>query len=416
VPEREQLTGTEPAHRRVRENVALRGVADVGARLAGFVLLIVLARKLGASEYGIFTYALALVTVVSAFVNSGQRAVLTRDVAREPRLVHTYFANTAALQIAIALPALAVALGLALASGGATTAEVVVLLGAATVAEALSGTCTAVYAALDRFALVPLALIPPRVLITATGIAAVYAGASVETVALIYLGGSVAGFALAAALMMRRVIRPRLSITPGSWPMLLRSAAPVMITGAFAAVLLRVDTAMLAVVEPARVVGEYGAACRFLDVVIFMAWSLSAALLPTFARSTDGGAVRPVFVRAAQTALALGLVAGLVVALLARPLVEVLFGADYSGAVTATRLLSPALALYPLAQMSSILLVARHRQRLVAVAVGLVAVENIVANLFLIPRWSLEGAAFGTSLSQLLLTLPLAFYALREVA
>lgn len=414
--ERDQLTGATPARRRVVENVALRGVADVCARLAAFVLLIVLARKLGASEYGIFTYALALVTVVSAFVDSGQRAVLTREVAREPRLVHTYFANTAALQLAIALPALAVALGLALASGGAVTAEVVVLLGAATVADALTGTCTAVYAALDRFALVPLALIPPRVLVAATGIAAVYAGASVQTVALIYLAGSVAGLALAAGLMMRRVIRPRLSITPGSWMMMLRSAVPVMLTGAFAAVLLRVDTAMLAVFEPARTVGEYGAAYRFLDAVIFVAWSLSAALLPTFARSAGGRAIRPMFVRASHAALGIGLAAGLVAALLARPLVEVLFGPDYSGAVTATRLLSPALALYPLAQVSAILLVARRRQRLVAVAIGLVAVENIVANLFLIPRWSLDGAAFGTSLSQLLLTLPLAFYALREVA
>jgi O-antigen/teichoic acid export membrane protein len=66
--------------------------------------------------------------------------------------------------------------------------------------------------------------------------------------------------------------------------------------------------------------------------------------------------------------------------------------------------------------VSAILLIARRRQRLVAMATGLAAVQNIVTNLFLIPRWSLDGAAFGTSLSQLLLTLPLAFYALREVA
>ena len=414
--ERDQLTGARPAHRRVVENVALRGVADVCARLAAFVLLIVLARKLGASEYGIFTYALALVTVVSAFVDSGQRAVLTREVARDPGLVHSYFANTAALQIAIAVPALVVALGLALASGGAATAEVVVLLGAATVADALSGTCTAVYAALDRFALVPLAVVPPRVLVAATGIAAVYAGASVQTVALIYFGGSVVGLALAAGLLTRRVVRPRLSITPASWTMMLRSAVPVMLVGAFAAVLLRVDTAMLAVFEPARTVGEYGAAYRFFDAVIFVAWSLSAALLPTFARSAGGGSVRPLFVRASHAALGIGIVAGLVVALLARPLVDVLFGPDYAGAVTATRLLSPALALYPVAQVSAILLVARRRQRLVAVAIGLAAVQNILCNLFLIPRWSLDGAAFGTSLSQLLLTLPLVFYALREVA
>jgi O-antigen/teichoic acid export membrane protein len=258
-------------------------------------------------------------------------------------------------------------------------------------------------------------LIPPRLFVALAGIAAVYAGASVRAVALLYLGGSLLGLALAATLMVRRVIRPHLTVSPQLWGMLLHAAVPVMLAGAFGTVLLRVDTALLGLFKPTHVVGEYGAAYRFFDALMLVSWSVGAALLPTFARGTRSE-LRRLFVRVSAFALAFGVAAAIVTAAFARPLVDAVYGSAYAGSITATRLLAPALGLFPVGQIAVVLLLARHRQRVASIVIGLVAAENIVANLFLIPRWSLEGAAFGTSLSQLLVTMPLLTYASREVA
>src|SRR5205085_4405786 len=95
-----------------------------------------------------------------------------------------------------------------------------------------------------------------RLFVAVAGIAAVYAGASVRDVALLYLVGSLLGLALSATLMVRRVVRPRLEVSPSRWGQLLRAAAPVMAVGAFATILLRVDTAMLAFFKPTRVRSE----------------------------------------------------------------------------------------------------------------------------------------------------------------
>ena len=46
---------------------------------------------------------------------------------------------------------------------------------------------------------------------------------------------------------------------------------------------------------------------------------------------------------------------------------------------------------------------------------GLIAVENILLNLVLIPAYSVNGAAIGTSLSQILLTVPLLVFCTRAV-
>jgi O-antigen/teichoic acid export membrane protein len=57
--------------------------------------------------------------------------------------------------------------------------------------------------------------------------------------------------------------------------------------------------------------------------------------------------------------------------------------------------------------------VAQDRQVALAIVYGLVAVENILANLVLIPAFSLQGAAAGASLSQALLAVPLLILARR---
>src|SRR5439155_26682809 len=56
----------------------------------------------------------------------------------------------------------------------------------------------------------------------------------------------------------------------------------------------------------------------------------------------------------------------------------------------------------------------QSRQRVLSFVYGFVAAENILANLVLIPLWSLKGAALGTSVSQLLMTATLVYFARRE--
>ena len=83
-------------------------------------------------------------------------------------------------------------------------------------------------------------------------------------------------------------------------------------------------------------------------------------------------------------------------------MVDTLYGEQYQEGVSALRLLAPAIALYPLCYLGGYLLVSQHRQRVLTVVYGVVALENVLLNLVLIPTLSLDGAALGTSISQLL--------------
>ena len=394
--------------RRILANAGYRLLADVGSKLASVVFFVVMARELGNEQFGVFAFGLAFVTLASTLANFGQDQILTREVARDHGLLDGYFANTLAIKLVIAGVSLAVTIGIAAAAGlDSVTRDVTILLGLAVVLELLMSTCFASYQAFERLEYIPVALISQRFLTAVVGIAALLRGAGVVAVAGIYLAGALVGFLLAIWLLFDRIARPRLAVDTRSWWPLMRAALPIGLAGVFAIVLFRIDTVMLAAYKSKDVVGDYSAAYRLFEATLFVSWSVGSAVYPVFSRLTPSTepSVGFVYERSVKlvTALTLPLAAG--AAVLAAPVVDVLYGEQYEDAASALRLLAPAIALYPVCYLGGYLLVSQNRQRVLTVVYGVVALVNILLNLVLIPTLSLDGAALGTSISQLLVAI-----------
>jgi len=404
--------------RSILANTGYRLLADVGSKVASLVFFVVMARELGESQFGVFTFALTFVILATTLGNFGQDAVLTREVARNRSRFSGYFANTLAVKIVLATASLTVAVGVAAVAGiEQETLEALLLLGPAVTLELLMATCFASYQAFERLEFIPIALISQRFVTSAVGIVALLSGAGVVAVSAIYLGGSALGFGLALWFLVRKIARPRLDVEPRRWLPLMRASLAIGLAGVFAVVLFRIDTVMLAAFEPKDVVGDYGAAYRLLEATLFVAWSVGAATYPVFSRLTTASdpPVGAVFQRSLKLAVALTLPLAAGALVLAGPIVQVLYGSSYEDAETALRLLAPAIALYPVCYVTSYLLVSQDRQRVMTWIYGLVALENVLANLVLIPWLSLDGAALGTSISQLLVAVAVVAFAQRTI-
>ena len=404
--------------RSILANTSYRLIADVGSKVASLAFFVVMARELGASRFGVFTFALAFVILATTLANFGQDVVLTREVARDRSRFNGYFANTFAVKIVLATTSLAVAIGIAAVVGiDRETLEALLLLGPAVTLELLMATCFASYQAFERLEYIPIALISQRFVTAAVGIAALVKGAGVVAVSGIYLGGSALGLGLALWFLVRKIARPRLEIEPRRWLPLMRAALAIGLAGVFAVVLFRIDTAMLAAFEPKAVVGDYGAAYRLLEATLFVAWSVGAAVYPVFSRLTvtSDPPVGPVFLRGLKLSIALTLPLAAGALVLGRPSGAASLRFLVRGRETALRLLTPAIALYPICYVTGYLLVSQDRQRVLTWVYGLVALENFLANLVLIPWLSLNGAALGTSISQLLVAVAFIVFAQRTV-
>lgn len=401
---------------RILANTGFRAIADVGSKVASIALYVVMARKLGDAAFGVFTFGFAFVTLVTTFANMGQPAILTREVARDHGRLHDYFSNTLSLQFVLGVPALLLALGLHTVLGFESGARTVVLfLGLAVVAEALMGTCFATFQAFERLVYIPIVLIGQRWVTAGVGIAALALGAGVETVSAIYLVGALGALALALFYVFTRIARPRLSVQVKRWWPLMRVALPVGIAGVFATVLFRVDVALLGWFEDDSVVGDYGAAYRLLESTLFISWSIGTAVYPVFSRlsRTTETRIGDVFEGSLKLGLALTLPLAVGAAVLAYPLMDLLYGSEFEDGALPLILLAPTIFLYPPTYIAAYVLISQDRQSVLAWVYGSVAVVNIGLNLILIPIYSLDAAAFVTSFSQLLCSAFMVTLALR---
>ena len=106
---------------------------------------------------------------------------------------------------------------------------------------------------------------------------------------------------------------------------------------------------------------------------------------------------------------------GVAFALLAEPIVELLFGDDYTGAVQPLRVLAPLTVLYGVSYFTGASLTARDRPGSFGRAAAVALVVNLGANLVLIPSYGATGAAVAAVVSAAVLVL-LTFRSFARVA
>jgi O-antigen/teichoic acid export membrane protein len=395
---------------RLVANALYRTASDIASKLALAVLYLVMARQLGTGGFGIFSFAFSLGVLVTTLANFGEDKLLVRSIARDPRALVRTFADTLALQATIGLGALAVTEAALPLTGVAEKTRIVVgLLGLAIVLDVLTSTHLAIFQARERMALIPAVIVPQRLGVAVAGTFALYRGVGVVGIAAIYLAGSVLALPLAIYLLRDEVARPPFRLSVRRWPRLLVASLPIGVATAFATILFRVDMVMLRGFRSAQVVGAYAGAYRLFEMTLFLTAGVGASALPAFSRLKADqlpelrALLRKTLLLVSLPSVPLALLA---VAIPGR-LLHLAYGGGYGSAADALRLLAPAIVLYPISFMCGYMLVAQGHVRPLVTVYGIVAAENVAANLVLIPWLSLRGAALGTSISELLATIGL---------
>jgi O-antigen/teichoic acid export membrane protein len=386
-------------------NAGFRVIADIGSKIATAALYLLVAREAGASEFGVFAFAMAFAGIAVTLGQFGQEVVLIREVARDRRRLDTYYSDVLLSKFLLSAPPLLLVVAVALLAGMQDhTLLVTLLMGGGFMFDNLLGASFAAFQAYERVSLIPMVLIAQRWGTTAVAATVLVLGGGIVAVAGIYCLGALWAMTFAMLLLYRRVARPRLHLDFRAALRLARESTPIGV-GLVALVLLaRIDTTMLAIFSTSSEVGQYGAAYRLLEATAFVTWAVNTAVLPRMSRlsPTSTPPVGPLYGRALKLVLAITIPAAVGTAILSSPIISLLYGSEYHRAAGALALLAPTIMLFPVSSLSCQLFYSQDVRRVVGATYGAVLVENIIWNLVMIPRFSLYGAAAGTSVSELL--------------
>ncbi len=399
--------GEFTSSRTVARNTIARGAAEIVAKIGSLAFYAVMARELGADDFGSFIFALSLSSVVLIAAGFGMDALMTREIAKDQESVHTLLSTVMVLKGSMLCALIGLLAGIALIGPyNSATRIAVVVIGAGVAIEMLSATLHAVVQGFERMEVGAVGLVAQRTVTAVVGIAVLLEGGGLIAASLVFLAGSIVGY-LVTWFYMRKVVRPEFRPDRSQFTKVLKISAPIGVASLMFTVLLRLDATLISFFthgDQAQV-AHYGAAYRLIDATMFVPWAFGAAMLPWLARQDQHDT--KLLARGTSvglkllTAFLLPIGVGYVV--FAPSLINLIYGSGFAEAVVPLRLLGMMTVLYAINAYASSVLIARHRPEVFARGIGVVLVLNLVLNVLLIPPHGANGAAFAAIVSGTLL-------------
>ena len=162
----------------------------------------------------------------------------------------------------------------------------------------------------------------------------------------------------------------------------------------------RIDQILLALIASEAALGFYVVAVNLSEILLYFPGAVSTALLPIAARSEAGPRLGQTL-QAFRSALFVMLASLLASAVLAPPLIPVVFGSSFTASVTPFLLLLPGLVGFTAMIVFSNALVASSLPSLSSVAPAVCFVVGVALDFALIPFFGASGAAAAASVGYL---------------
>lgn len=392
--------------RAVAHNTILQTGGKVVSTLLGLVTFALLARYLGQEGFGLYTTIFAYLGFFSVLADFGLYVIVVRELGRKERPESFVLGNLLALRLVLAFAILSAGVLAsaffpypAAVKGGILIGSFSFLFVAAV--QLLVG----LFQAHLKTVWVVLAEIAGRVAVIGLLLWFIAANGSLAMIILAVVIGSAVNLLVVLA-ATRRIVRFRLQIDRAYWRYLLRETLPIAASVILNLLYFRLDTIFLSLFRGAAEVGLYGAAYKILEILVTFPNMFIGLVLPALSywAIREPERFRRLFQRSFDLIVAGGLPVLVGGAFLARPLLVFLSGEEFAAASPIFQLLLLAVFALFLGSLSGHTVVAIGKQRVMVWGYLVVAVIGVGAYLLLIPRYSFYGAAFGTILTETLIT------------
>lgn len=389
-------------------SVLMNSVAMLAARLFvplfSFAINLGIARLLGAQALGQYVQLIAILLVVQALAGGGLTQLLTRDAAARPLETELLARRANAVGTLLALAATAGLLAYQALVLGPELRTAAWVLALSVVPSAWIAVQEGVFMAGHRhYWIAVVALVEGVVKLGAAGGVLLAGGGIVGLCAALTLARLVA-FVLGAALVARLGVRS-LHRRPGGGSLAFaRDLLPFAAIFTLAMLYFRQDVLVVGALRSETETGLYGVAATLYTMALLGPASVMSALFPRLAAShaASPSAYRDATVLSAKLLAAGGVVATLGLLVVAGPLVRLLYGAAFAGAVPVLGLLFAVLPLHGVNTVLGQALQAAHLQRQVLTMTAAVTSLDLAALFVLVPVLGIAGGAWSILLTSTL--------------
>lgn len=366
------------------------------ARVLSFLALVYLARTLGVEAYGTFEFALSLMLYLTLAADGGLELWATREAARV-RDLGSLAATVVGLRLVLSVGALiALVVAFRFLPEFRGLRAVMLVLGAGLVLQAVN--LKWAFLGRERMRTVARATVAGKLLFAAGIVLFVHSPDGLVIAAVLHVTGiAVTTLFFGIRFVVDDAARGWRASLSGARSVL-REAVPLGASQALGLLSYNFDTLFLGFLRGAGSVGIYNAAYKPVVAVLAIPLTCFSGLFPSLSRfhSEDHELFRRLTGESVQVSAAAAVPVAVGGALLAKHVVELLFGAPYADAAPVLSILAWSAALVVLRSGYRRALQAADEAATDLRCAGAATALNLVLNLALIPAFGLFGAAWAT--------------------
>ena len=410
------------------KNTAIQGVSQLFTWTLSWILLVILPRYLGDTQFGKLFFAISYSTIFSTLINLGVNTFLIKEVAilrptpdmpatevaKRHRGLHALLSNVLTCKIPLAAIRYVFQSVLSfLLPYDVATREAVMIIGLGACLSAITQTIGGAFQGLEYMLAPSAILVVEKTIITAGCALLLWRGHSLVAVCWVHTAAAAVSFILSLGWLYRR---ERFGFA-WDWELLRRivvGGLPFLIWVVFSEIYIRIDVLMLSLMTSDAVVGWYGAATRLYGTLLFIPSVLTTSIFPAMMRLGSDIVDEAAFSRASERLMNLVLFAAIPVSAgtiaIANPFVRLLYGpGSFENAGPNLQVLGGSILLVCIDVVLGTALIARGKEKPWAGMAIAAAIFNPLVNLWAIPLttriWGNGGlgAAAATALTELLM-------------
>ncbi len=393
----------------ITRNTAYMTMASIGQKIISFVYFTMIANHLGAEKTGKYFFALAFTTVFVVFVDLGLTSVLVRESAKHKEKIQSYFSTILSVKIVLGvLTYIAAIVTINLMGYPEETKYLVYLSGVTMLFDSLHLSLYGVLRAIGNLKYEAIGIVCSQLLTLGLGVTFLYLNFPLIYLILAFTVASFFNVVYVTCVLYKKY---KINLTPHYEKAVFKHIAIIAIPFAFAAVFARVysyiDSILLSKLAGDTAVGWYSIPYKITYAFQFFPLALMAVLYPKFSEYFVENKQKLAFIfeRGVKYLLILVVPITFGIGVLASDIFSALFSAEYASSVLPLRILLLGLVFSYLSFPIGGFLNACNKQVTQTVIVGSVMVINIIANILLIPKYGVVGAATSAFIGNMFLTI-----------
>lgn len=404
--------------RRIAKNTTVLLISQIISYIFAFFYTIYTARYLGASGFGIISFALALGAILSIFTELGLSTLTVREVSRDKSLANKYIGNTLALKLILSsITLVSMVLVVTLLHYPPQFAAVIYYITLSFVVGAFTSIFYSVFQAYEKMEYQSVGQIINSIMMFSGILLIITYQLSIVNFGLIYLIASIVSLIYGVIVCVWKFVLPKIEIDLGLWKSILPKieidlnlwrfliieAIPLTISSVFLLIAFRVDTILLSIINGNEAVGLYNAAFSLMTALMFVPFVYVSAIFPILSRLNVSS--KELLKYSYETSFKYLLILGLPIAvgttLLANPIILLIYKSGFTQSIVALQILIWSIPIIFINYILGTAINSINKQRETVKTTFIAMFLNIVLNILLLPKYGLIAACFITVLTEL---------------